>query len=82
MRTKKYTGTEFGPEGPEIGDKHVFTPAAFFSAITGFALRTFNVDDQARVVTGTCVYINEEHRFARYRYETDLGGEAFECFKF
>ena len=50
--------------------------------MTGFALRSYNVEDMTRTVTGICVYINRDHRFARYRYETELGGVAFECFKF
>ena len=32
-------------------------------------------------VSGTVVYINEEHRWCRVRYET-AKGTAYECFKF
>ena len=32
-------------------------------------------------VTGTVVYINEEHHWCRVRYET-AKGTAYECFKF
>ena len=55
--------------GPQIGDTKGFKPQALFPTDGGN-------------VTGTCVYINEAHRFARYEYISPGAGTAWECFKF
>lgn len=65
---------------PEIGEIKTFVPSSFLTENGGVSLLSIRPDLEYQV-TGTVVYINEQHRWCRVRYET-AKGTAFECFKF
>ena len=56
-------------DAPPIGSEKVFRPQALFIS-------------EGSLVTGTCVYVNTDHRFARYQYISPGAGDAWECFKY
>ena len=62
-------------EGPEIGDKVRFTPAANFNKSAGFCAELLPP------VAGTVVQVNEAHRWYRVRYEVS-GCIRYETFKY
>ena len=62
----------------EIGDKISFKPAAFFNSTACFGTDP-RIDT---VVSGTVVYINEDHRYYRVEYRLASGCIGHECFKF
>lgn len=59
-----------------IGQEITFTPHAWIDAKSG------RWGDIPVKVTGTIVYINRAHRYARVAYKTADGTTAYECFKF
>ena len=75
-------GMEHFDNCPQPGETMIFVPSVLISNTAGTNLDTFGVPEEDQRVEGVCVYVNREKRFARYRYETPRGGEAFECFKF
>ena len=67
-------------EAPEIGSEIRFYPHSLLhSTHYGMPLK---LDDSVEPITGVCVYVNEEHRFARYAYHSPGAGTRWECFKF
>lgn len=63
-------------EGPEIGGKVKFTPAAYLGKTDGFCE---NLDIE---LTGEIVQVNEARRWYRVRYEVRPGCIRFETFKY
>lgn len=66
---------------PEIGDKRCFVPVAIQTQTNG-GVEDPSAYSAGERVTGVCIYVHPEHRFARYRYPAPKGGCFFECFKF
>lgn len=61
---------------PELGDKIRFKPTAYFTGVANFGGSELDI-----YVTGTVIYINEEHRYYRVQYETPCC-IGHECFKY
>ena len=69
-------------EAPEIGSIRTFIPMALTATNADTAIAGYGIIATAVRVTAECVYVNHKNRYARYRYITPRGEEAFECFKF
>ena len=70
---------------PEIGSSRTFIPATDFGGGLGHAWANQHGSSEnppgATPVTAVCVYVNREHRFARYAWDTSYGLQH-ECFKY
>lgn len=60
-----------------IGDRILFKPAYWFDDPSQYSFSA-----TVNTVTGTVVYINEEHHYLRCEYTNPAGCIGHECFKF
>ncbi len=63
----------------EIGDSYTFTPSCLVCTESGVVMKA-KFGESVRRVTGSVVYVNQQHGWFRVRYSLPRAGTQYECF--